>query len=847
LGDGSVRNFDYSDATEFLESFYAGTEHNVELRALANDGNGRPGIMFTRDLPLVVDFCTRWDCPGRGTYFAVATRRRDASNGKRESLAELPGVWVEIDGYKHGLTTEACVQALLACPLKPTCIVFSGRGVHAYWLFREPLDVRLPTSGPDTIKEEVEAVLRQFCGVFCGDPNAIDITRVMRLVGTHNTREGDLRPVRVLDASGVRYELSDLVEMLDWLRPMLRAPAASAAAVVKGSMGTAVDPYLDFAKRFSFKTPIDVQQRLTAMTYGAPDETAIHPTRCSVSSSLVAQGVDDDQIFELLLAATRRAAGPVGQNWNWKREEKLIRKEIETAKAKYAPADRPGGASQSAAAASTRVIQLRPRQQPDDAPAEPEDAPKLAGFPLNDLGNAMRLITQHSAALRYVIGIGWHVWDGRRYEFDPAMIAARRLAHETARTMLLQTFGQPARTKEQAEARKTLIKFAISSGNANKIAGMLSQAEPHLAVAADDLDREPWPLNCLSGTIDLRTGAMQPHAQADLLTKLVPVGYDPTAVCPTWLRFLSEIFAGDEAMIAFVQRALGYSLSGSTREQVIFILHGGGANGKSVLLEVIAALLSDYASHCPAKTFVSDEIGGSGIPNDVARLAGARFVSIVETEHNKKLAEGLVKQATGGDKLTARFMRQEFFEFTPRFKIWLATNHKPRIRGTDNAIWRRIRLLPFNVTFVDKDGALPGQPVKDLDLKDKLLAELPGILNWVIAGCMAWQNDGGLKPPVAVSEATKEYRESQDIVAGFVDDRCNVDPGIECASGELYDAYKKWCVENGERTISSSEFGASLSEKGYITRKGTHGIRMRKGLNLRPIYDGVEEVKGQQY
>jgi P4 family phage/plasmid primase-like protien len=828
-----VRDFDYTPATDFLESFFHGAEHAIEIRALSNSGGAKPLLGGTPDL--IRAHCSTWDKPGWGVFFGCCTRIRGRPTGSRADLAELVALHVDIDAYKHGFSKEEIVAALKSCPIPPTVIVDSGGGIHAYWLLREPLDVRLPADGPDTIKEDVDAVLRQLAGVFAGDPAVCEIARVMRLVGTHNTKDGTLRPVVLLDASGPRYELSDLQATLDWLGPVLRAPEATDAA----SEPVETNPYLEAAKRYAFKPSIDVEQRLATMAYQAEGPASVNATQRDVSASMVSKGHGDEEILELLLTETRRAAWPHGERWNWKREETKIQRLISDWREKLAKIEASKPPPPPAPVRQLRGGSARPAEDPD-GDASPEDVPKLSGYPLNDLGNAMRLILQHGTALRYVVGMGWHAWDKRRYCFDPAMVACRRLAHETARTMLLQAFDEPGRTKVLADRKKALVKFAVSSGDSKRISNMLSQAEPHLDVTADDLDRDPWALNCLSGTVDVRTGELRPHNQGDLLTKLIPVQYDPTAACPTWLRFLDEIFAGDDAMVAFVQRALGYTISGSTREQVIFILHGGGANGKSVLLEVIAALLADYASHCPSDTFTSNEIGGSGIPNDVARLAGARFVSIVETEHDKKLAEGLVKQATGGDRLTARFMRQEFFEFTPRFKIWLATNHKPRIRGTDNAIWRRIRLLPFNVTFVDREDAKAGQPIKDPDLKDKLLAELPGILNWAIEGCMAWLAEGGLKPPVAVNEATKEYRESQDIVAGFIDDRCNVDPGIECASGELYDAYKKWCTENGERTIPSSEFNASLTEKGYIPRKGTGGRRMRNGLNLRPIFDGQE-------
>jgi putative DNA primase/helicase len=498
----------------------------------------------------------------------------------------------------------------------------------------------------------------------------------------------------------------------------------------------------------------------------------------------------------------------------------------------------PAAASAAAASGARNVVPFR-RDTPGDSeqPTEPsEDSPALLGEPLNDIGNAKRLLDRHRDLLLYVVSIGWHVWDGRRYQYDPATVHARKLAHETIRTMLGHAFDMPKRNKDEADLRKAIIKFCVGSGNTGKVNGMLSQAEPNSAVTTDDLDRDPWLLNCANGTLDLRTLELRSHSQGDRLTKLAPVAYRPDAKCPIWTRVISEIFNKDNEMIEFVQRAIGYSLTGLTTEQIIFILHGAGSNGKSLMLEIIAAILGDYAAQCASDTFV-ENTRGSGIPNDIARLVGARFVSAVETEQDRKLQEAMIKQATGGDRLTARFMRQEFFEFIPHFKLWMATNHKPRVRGTDNAIWRRIRLLPFLVIFADEGEAAEGQPIKDLLLKDKLMQELEGIFKWMVDGCVKWQKHGLTKAPKAVMEATTEYRESQDATAGFVEECCHVAPSIHVKVGSLYKAYKNWCIANAETPLSSTAFGLALEEKGFASGKGTNGVRERKGLTLKLEFD----------
>jgi putative DNA primase/helicase len=449
----------------------------------------------------------------------------------------------------------------------------------------------------------------------------------------------------------------------------------------------------------------------------------------------------------------------------------------------------------------------------------------LAGFDQNDLGNAQRLISRYGEKLRYVVNVGWHAWDGMRWARDDGAVAVRRFAHSTAKAIISETAYVGDR-----EAAKNRAKWAISSGYSPRLNGMLSQAEPHLALTADDLDTDPWLFNASNGTVDLRTGQLHPHNPANLITKLAPIEYDPDAQCVIWERFVSEIFANDNDLVAFTQRALGYSLTGITREHVIFICHGSGSNGKSVLLETVASILADYTRQCPSDTFAAKDKTG-GMSNDIARLAGARLVSVVETDQERRLAEGLVKQASGGDRMAARYLNHEFFEFTPKFKLWLATNHKPRIRGTDHGIWRRIRLLPFLVTFQDPDKAMPGAPTKDDQLKETLQAELPGILAWMVRGCLDWQ-DIGLRPPAAVDQATTEYREQQDIVLGFLTDCCDLHQNYSCLVAHLYDAYKRWCAVNGDQPVSGKAFGECLDEKGYNARRGAHGARSRQGITL---------------
>lgn len=348
----------------------------------------------------------------------------------------------------------------------------------------------------------------------------------------------------------------------------------------------------------------------------------------------------------------------------------------------------------------------------------------------------------------------------------------------------------------------------------------LAKSEPGVPVSADQLDAAPWVLNVLNGTLDLRTGQLRPHAREDLLTKLAPVAYDPGALCPTWEAFLSRILAGDVELIRFVQKVIGYSLTGSTQEQCLFILYGAGANGKSTLIQSISALLGDYARQTPTETLLVQR--GDGVRNDLARLQGARFVSAVEVEGGRRLAEALVKQLTGGDTITARFLYGEHFEFQPMFKLWLAVNHRPVVQGTDHAIWRRIRLLPFTVTIPPAE--------QDKRLAEKLQAELAGILRWAVEGCQAWQREG-LEPPAAVQRATGDYRAEMDVIAAFIRDCCVLGDKQEVSTSALYAEYVGWCTQVGESPVSQKALAATLKERGCTPgRRG--GGRLWVGIAL---------------
>lgn len=358
----------------------------------------------------------------------------------------------------------------------------------------------------------------------------------------------------------------------------------------------------------------------------------------------------------------------------------------------------------------------------------------------------------------------------------------------------------------------------------------LAKSEPGVPVISEQLDAHPWLLNCQNGTLDLHTGKLLHHRREHLLTKQVPLAHDPEARCPRWLGFLAEITDNKRDLADFLQRVVGYALTGDTGEQVLFFLHGAGANGKTTFLETVKAMLGDYGQQAEFSTFLTRQY--DSVRNDVARLAGARFVAAVEAESGRRLSEVLVKQLTGGDTVVARFLYAEHFEFHPQFKLFLAGNHKPEIRGTDPGIWRRILLLPFTVTIPKEK--------QDKRLLQKLRVELPGILSWAVQGCLRCQKRG-LDPPKIVLAATNAYRQEEDVIGSFLTECCVQRRDTRSTAKDLYSALQQWCEENGEFVPTQKAFGQRLRERGFQRcRGGPTGATRWRGIGLLSVHYDAE-------
>ena len=438
------------------------------------------------------------------------------------------------------------------------------------------------------------------------------------------------------------------------------------------------------------------------------------------------------------------------------------------------------------------------------------------GFNLTDLGNAERFIARHGADVRYCYAWSrWMVWTGTRWDRDEAG-RAHRLAKETVRGIYQEAAGA-----EDEDRRKALAKHAARSEAEAKIRAMLELAKSEVPASPDEFDSAPWLLNAPNGTVDLRAGGLREHRREDLLTKMAGADYNPTAAAPTWAATLEHALPSQE-LRRFFKKLAGYAFSGDVSEHILAVLYGTGANGKSTILNALLAAAGDYGMQAAPDLLVAKK---GAHPTEVADLFGMRLVASIEVEDGRRLAESLVKQLTGGDKVRARRMRQDFWQFDPTHKVFMAVNHKPEVRGTDTAIWRRLRLIPFEQTIPPAE--------QDKKLPQKLEAELPGILRWALEGCLEWQREG-LQAPEEVRKATGAYRSEMDVIGAFLQDECEIGREFREPFTTLYKRYEEWCEDGGERAETRRKFNARLKERGRFEarRSGPGGSNEWHGLRL---------------
>jgi putative DNA primase/helicase len=475
----------------------------------------------------------------------------------------------------------------------------------------------------------------------------------------------------------------------------------------------------------------------------------------------------------------------------------------------------------------TNVFSPRERDEEFNLYLLEDDVKKIEKkfYSYDDTGNAHRFTDAYGEVVRYsYIRKNWYYYTDKIWVVDQEG-KIKTLVDEA----LVKMKKEPVFVSEEMaeeEAKKNLIKHIKYSRGSNGKTNMLKESQHLLPISPESFDKDKHLLNVQNGYLDLKTGTLHNHDKNKFFTKISSIEYTDKIDCPMWIDFLNQIFNADTELIKYLQRAIGYSLSGSTEEQMMFILYGNGRNGKSVFLDIITEMMGNYTTNIQPQTIMVKQQSSSA-NSDIARLQGARLVTTTEPNDGMRFDEGLVKQLTGGDKVTARFLYGDEFDFHPEFKLWMATNHKPIIRGTDDGIWRRMAIVPFTVQIPEKQV--------DKQLKYKLRREMKAILNWAVEGYQEWQKIG-LNEPQCIKEQRNEYRTEMDVVELFIDECCHRKEKEKEKAKSLYQVYREWARDNGQYLMSSTKFGKEMGNKFIKIRSNGSYYR---GLCLKEEYQNA--------
>ncbi|MGA7323867.1 MAG: phage/plasmid primase, P4 family [Rhodomicrobium sp.] len=774
---------------EFLREFMP--DGSWVLVAIPPDGGATETRTFEPSQePELVQWIVRQQAAYRNIYFLVGQTKPSVAVIAKPSKAAMGYTWfawADLDPPKTidqgdaravQVAKSEIIKRLAAFPLKPAFLIDSGGGLQPLWALKDAFE--FPNEAAIAEFEKINKALAKALG---GDA-CHNIDRVMRLPGTVNfpnakkRKQGRHTTVARLLRSNPEAEYT-FEEIAASVAPYVEQEAAANGEAAFEDIGT------EEGDKIYERLPQSLQEKLDFEDEGDRRKHVHH-----VLLSLCEEGLTNAEILEVSAGrAFRRKFSKLA----------YMKREIRKARAEW---KRKGSKING--------------QAGDDFEPIAEAAERWT-----DLGNARRLVRLHGENLRYVPEWGrWLAWAGHTWQRD-ATGGVTRLAKQTIESLHAEAAGL------RDEARRTeLRKFAIKCEAAARIQGMIELAKTELPVilAAEAIDGDPWLAGVKNGVIELKTRTFRPGRREDNITRVLGVDYDPGARCPRWLEFLARIMARDAELIAYLARAVGYSLTGRTIEEVIFILYGLGANGKTTFREVIFALLGDYALASNADLLMTRKNAGGATP-EVAALHGARFVAVNETAEGDFLNEARVKFVTGTDKIAGRMLHENYVTFGPTHKTWITTNHRPIVRGTDEGIWRRLQLIPFTETIPFKE--------RDRDFRQKhLMPELAGILNWALDGLQDYLRQG-LNPPERVKASIADYQDDMDVIGQWLAARTVSDASAKIRTAVLHSDYAKWSQDEIGWQRTPKAFGRALMNRGFKTSKGAQGARMIKGLRLR--------------
>ena len=744
------------------------------------------------------------ECRRRGDvdlYMSCATF--SAEGGRTASNAKSArAFWLDLDcgeakaeasaGYlkkRDALDALAAFCAKIGLP-SPS-IIDSGNGLHAYWF----LESSIATSSWLPIAKQIKRITHEY-GLLADPACTADIARVLRVPGSSNHKSTDNPKEVKLKRLSPAVSADFFTAAIEQACKVLPEPVERKPAFLLGEASGNL-----------------------AMQLDAP-ETTENVNRLNDALAHIPPDVSRDewrQIIWATLAHGWTCAETIARDWSM-RGEKWSEPDFAAVVRSFNPLGGTGPGTPYHLAAQHGWAGAATERAGSDA----VHVEKIATAEPGDMSAARVFARLNAGKLLYVTQAGrWLTWTGTRWSWCNAG-EDMQAAKQTADHFLKLTIEL---VRQDAERHRKRLAFALRLQNLPRLEAMmrLAQSEPGLCIGSmTELDADPWMLGVRNGAIDLKRGALLSPDPRMLITRQAGTEFDRSAECPRWLQFLDSIFSGDAQTIKYIQRALGYSLTASTTEEVLFLAYGWGANGKSVFANIVSSVLGDYAQAAPAALLTTRREGDAGPRNDVARLCGARVVNINELQNGEVLDEQVVKMLAGRELIAARFLHKEYFDFLPSAKAWIRTNHRPVIHGTDDGIWRRLHLVPFKRKFAEDE--------RDPWLEGRLADELPGILAWMVDGCLEWQKIG-LSPSPLVRSESATYRTESDLLGEFLQDECVLDSNSRESQRIVFSAWCIWCANNAVRNGSKASFSRKLHERGIVDVKNS-GTRFYAGLKL---------------